>query len=88
MRPSGELGSATLLRARSTILLHPTGASSIELMRTKLPASARRLRAVLLNPGALDDADPVCQPVELELRCARLRALVESIGGAPTRRGG
>jgi len=70
LRPTGEAAPGTSVRARSSILLFPTGARSIELLRTALPADVhvRSVRAVLLNPGTEGTDAPVCPEVTLTPR--------------------
>jgi hypothetical protein len=65
--PTGSPGQREDLRARRAILLFPTGERSIELLRVALPQGleVERVRAVLLNPGATDDAAPVSAETSL-----------------------
>jgi hypothetical protein len=67
--PRGDPGQRADQRARRAILLFPTGERRVELLRTALPQGleVERVRAVLLNPGAADDDDPVCAEATLTL---------------------
>jgi hypothetical protein len=53
MRPNGEFTRQPGVSARARVLLHRTGARSIELAAGRIPPSldARQLRATLRNPG-------------------------------------
>lgn len=72
LRPTGEAAPRADALARSSILLHPTGTRTIELLSIELPDAieARRIEARLRTPGARDDTlfASVGRPVVIDVR--------------------